>query len=133
MSGKRTGTIRYEIAPDIQARFTDIVRTLDLGHVDLERVVCLRSHGSSARRVVARCHGMSRVLQIALKMKALYALEFVAERFDKLSDEAKEEVIIHELLHIPRNFGGGFWHHDFVTLATVKRMRERYRRAREER
>ena len=129
MSGKRTGAIRYEIAPDIQARFADIVRTLDLGHVDLERVVCLRSHGSSARRVVARCHGMSKVLQIALKMKALYALEFVAERFDKLGDEAKEEVIIHELLHIPRNFGGGFRHHDFVTLKTIKRLRERYRRA----
>jgi predicted metallopeptidase len=129
MSGKRTGAIRYEIAPDIQARFVDIVRTLDLGHVDLERVVCLRSHGSSARRVVARCHGMSKVLQVALKIKALYALEFIAERFDKLGDEAKEEVIIHELLHIPRNFGGGFRHHDFVTLATIKRMRERYRRA----
>jgi predicted metallopeptidase len=131
MSGKRTGTIRYEIAPDIQARFADIVRTLDLGHVDLERVVCLRSHGSSARRVVARCHGMSKVLQIALKMKALYALEFVSERFDTLGDEAKEEVIIHELLHIPRNFGGGFRHHDFVNLKTIKRLSERYRRARE--
>jgi predicted metallopeptidase len=129
MSGKRTGTIRYEIAPDIQARFADIVRTLDLGHVDLERVVCLRSRGSSARRVVARCHGMSKVLQIALKMNALYALEFVAERFDKLGDEAKEEVIIHELLHIPRNFGGGFRHHDFVNLKAIKRLSERYRRA----
>ena len=68
MPRKKSGNIRYEVAPDIQARFADIVQTLDLRHVDLERVVCLRSHGSSARRVIARCHGMSKVLQAALGM-----------------------------------------------------------------
>jgi len=129
MPRKKSGNIRYEVAPDIQARFADIVQTLDLRHVDLERVVCLRSHGSSARRVMARCHGMSKALQVALKMKALYALEFISERFDKLGDEGKEEVIIHELLHIPKNFGGGFRHHDVVTDKKVKLMREQYRRA----
>jgi predicted metallopeptidase len=127
MPRKKSGNIRYEVAPDIQARFADIVQTLDLRHVDLERVVCLRSHGSSARRVIARCHGMSKVLQVALKMKALYALEFISERFDKLSDEGKEKVIIHELLHIPQNFGGGFRHHDIVTDKKIKLTREQYR------
>ena len=121
--------MRYEVAPDIQARFADIVRTLGLGHIDLERVVCLRSRGSSARRVVARCHGMSKVLQVAMSSKALYALEFVSERFDRLDDGAKEEVIIHELLHIPKNFGGGFRHHDVVTDKKIMLTREQYRRA----
>ncbi len=129
MHRKRSGNIRYEVAPDLQARFADIVQTLDLRHVDLERVVCLRSHGSSARRVVARCHGMSKVLQVALKTKALYVLEFISERFDKLGEEGKEEVIIHELLHIPKNFGGGFRHHDVVTDKKIKLTREQYRRA----
>ncbi len=129
MPKKKSGNIRYEFAPDIQARFADIVQTLDLRHVDLERVICLRSHGSTARRVVARCHGMSKVLQIALKLKALYALEFISERFDKLGDEGKEEVIIHELLHIPKNFGGGFRHHDVVTDKKIMLTREQYRRA----
>jgi len=62
MPKTKSKNIRYEIANDIQIRFADIVRTLGFHHIDLEKVVCLRSHGSSARRVVARCHGMSKVL-----------------------------------------------------------------------
>jgi len=128
MSKRKPGTIRYEIAPDIQSRFADIIQTLDFGHVDLERVVCLRSRGSSARRVVARCHGMSKVLQVALGVRPVYVLEFLAERFDGLDEAGRDEVIIHELLHIPKNFGGGFRHHDVVTNKTVKLIHERFRR-----
>jgi predicted metallopeptidase len=128
MPKKRSSGIRYEIAPDIQARFADIVLTLALGHIDLARVVCLRSRGSSARRVVARCHGMSKVLQVALSIRPVYVLEFLSERFDKLDERGREEVLIHELMHIPRNFGGGFRHHDVVTDKNVRLIHERYLR-----
>jgi len=102
---------------------------LNLGYIDLDKVVCLRSYGSSARRVIARCHGMSKVLQIAMQIKAFYVLEFISERFDKLDDKEQEETIIHELMHIPKNFGGGFRHHDHVSEENVKLMLERYRKA----
>ncbi len=128
MPKKRSKSITYELAVDIQARCIDIVRTLGLGHIDLNRVVCLRSSGSTARRVIARCHGMSKVLQLAMRAGAFYALEFISERFDKLGDREQEETIIHELMHIPNNFGGGFRHHDHVTENRVRSMRERYRR-----
>ena len=130
MPKTKSKNIRYEIADDIQIRFADIVRTLGLHHIDLEKVVCLRSHGSSARRVVARCHGMSKVLQIAMGIKAFYVLEFIAERFDGFSDNEQMEMIIHEMMHIPKNFGGGFRHHDHVTAKNVKGMLEKYRGAR---
>ena len=126
MPKKRTGNIRYEIADDIQARFADIVRTLDLRHIDLEKVVCLRSRGSTARRVIARCHGMSKVLQIALRIRAFYVLEFISERFDALSARDQDETIIHELMHIPKNFGGGFRFHDHVTARNVRQMLDEY-------
>jgi predicted metallopeptidase len=129
MPKRKSGNIRYEIADDIQARFADIVRTLDLRHIDLDKVVCLRSFGSSARRVIARCHGMSKVLQIAMGIKAFYVLEFISERFDGLSDRDQEETIIHELMHIPKNFGGGFRFHDHVTVKNVKGMLEKYQAA----
>lgn len=122
-------SIRYEAAPDIQALFLDIVRTLDLRHVDTDRVVCLRSRGSSARRTIARCHGMSKVLQIAMGNKAFYVLEFLSERFDKLGEKEREETVIHEILHIPLNFGGGFRRHDRVTAKAVAAVHDRYRRA----
>ncbi|MDD8014640.1 MAG: putative metallopeptidase [Acidobacteriota bacterium] len=126
---KKKTNIRYEPAPDIQARFADIVMALDLRHIDLERTVCLRSRGSSSRRVLGRCHGLGRAFQAALGIKAFYVLEFIAERFDALDEAAQEEVIIHELLHISQSFGGGFRHHDVVTGKRVRQVRELYRRA----
>jgi len=126
MPKKKSRNIRYEIADDIQTRFADIVRTLDLHHIDLDKVVCVRSFGSSARRVIARCHGMSKVLQIAMRIKAFYVLEFISERFDNLSDNDQTETIIHEMMHIPKNFGGGFRYHDHVTVKNVKGMVEKY-------
>jgi predicted metallopeptidase len=129
MPRRKKKNIRYEIAPDIQTRFADIVRTLNLGYIDLDKVVCIRSYGSSARRIIARCHGMSKVLQIAMQIKAFYVLEFISERFDKLDDKEQEETIIHELMHIPKNFGGGFRHHDHVSEENVRLMYKRYRKA----
>jgi predicted metallopeptidase len=126
---KKKRTIRYEIAEDIQTCFKDIVRTLNLTHIDLDQVVCVRSYGSSARRVIARCHGTSKVLQMAMRIKAFYVLEFISERFDKLDKKEQEETIIHELMHIPKNFGGGFRHHDHVSEGNVKSMHERYQQA----
>lgn len=129
MPKKKRKNIRYEIADDIQERFTDIVRTLNLDHIDLKKVVCVRSYGSSTRRVVARCHGMSKVLQIAMRIKAFYVLEYLSERFDKLDDKEQEKTIIHELMHIPKNFGGGFRHHNHVSEENIKSIQERYRKA----
>ncbi len=130
MRKKTRGAIRYEIADDIQMRFEEIVRTLGLDYIDLGNVVCLRSYGSAARRVVARCHGMSKVLQVAMRVKAFYVLEFISERFDQMAPEARDETIIHELMHIPGNFGGGFRHHDHVTADNVRTMLRKYQDAR---
>jgi predicted metallopeptidase len=133
MPKKKKKNIRYEVAGDIQKRFVDIVCTLNLDHIDLERVVCVRSYGSSTKRVIARCHGTSKVLQIAMGMKAFYVLEFLSERFDKLDDTEQEETIIHEMMHIPKNFGGGFRHHDHVSEGNVKSIHRRYRMAKKHR
>jgi len=129
MPKKKKKNIRYEMTDDIQRRLADILRILNLNHIDLDRVVCVKSYGSSAKRIIARCHGMSKVLQIAMRMKAFYVLEFISERFDKLDDKEQEETIIHELMHIPKNFGGGFRHHDHVSEGNVKSMQEQYRKA----
>jgi len=132
MPRRKKKKIRYEIAPDIQTRFADMVRVFGLTYIDLDKVVCVRSYGSSARRIIARCHGMSKVLQIAMQIKAFYVLEFISERFDKLDDEEQEKTIIHEMMHIPKNFGGGFRHHDHVSAENVKLMHKRYRKAKKD-
>jgi predicted metallopeptidase len=117
--------MRYIDAPDLKMRMNDIVNTLGIDHIDLARVECLRSSGSSSRRTIARCHALGKLLQKAMKTKAFYAIEFL-ERFEKLSKEDQDKVIIHELMHIPKTFGGGFRQHDFVCEENVNILHKRY-------
>ncbi len=105
--------MRYEPAPDIQQIAEKISKNF-FPHIILERVKYFRSYGTSSRGTIARCHALGKLMQRALGVKAHYALEFLSERFDKLNEEDKLKTIIHELMHIPKSFGGGFKHHDFV-------------------
>lgn len=118
--------MRYEKADDIEARMRDIIVKLEMSHVELNSVACIRSSGTSSRRTIARCHALGKVMQHALGRRAFYVLEFLSERFDKMSEEEKIKVIIHELMHIPKAFGGGFKHHDVVTERNVNKLFERY-------
>jgi predicted metallopeptidase len=117
--------IKYEDAPDIKENLQKITQALQFDHIKIDDVHCFRSHNSGSRRTVARCHALSKVWQSALKTNAAYIIEVLAERYDKLSDEEKTKVLIHELLHIPKSFGGGFRHHDFVCRRNVELLYKR--------
>ncbi|MEM4625468.1 MAG: putative metallopeptidase [Candidatus Pacearchaeota archaeon] len=117
--------IRYEFAEDLQAKAEDICKNL-FPHVELDRIKCFRSFNSSSRGTIARCHTLGKLMQKALNVKAHYILEFLSERFDKLSEEEKTKVIIHEIMHIPKSFGGGFKHHDFVCDKNIELQYKRY-------
>lgn len=121
--------MKYEFADDLQERMEEIVRVLGsaggMGHVDVNRVKCIRSRGSSTKRTIARCHTIGKVMQMAIGTKAHYAIEFL-ERFDKMSMEEQDKTIIHELMHIPKTFGGGFRQHDFVCDKNVNILHERF-------
>ena len=41
--------IRYEKDPELDARITEVATTLGMGHVDMSRVICIRSRGSKSR------------------------------------------------------------------------------------
>ena len=115
--------IQYILAEDIDLRVKEIIRKLKMTHIDETRVICLRSKGSGSRRVIARCHGLSRIMQVALTQKPHYVIEILSERFDRLSREDQTKVLIHEILHIPHCFGGGFRaHKPYVTRAKVQKM-----------
>lgn len=103
----------YEFAPDLQEK-TDFIAERLFSHIDMSRVKCFRGYGSASRNTVARCHTIGKLMQKTIGVKAHYAIEFLTSNFDKLSEEEQVKVIIHELMHIPKAFGGGFRHHDFV-------------------
>ena len=122
--------IRYELAEDIGAEIKDIIHKLQMTHVDGSRVACIRSKGSHSKRIIARCHGISRIMQLALNHKPHYVIEVISERFDKLSKEEQTKVLIHELMHIPHSFGGGFRvHKPHVTQKKVERMYKKFLQA----
>ena len=122
---KKNKVIAYEFAPDLQSTAENICRVL-FPHNKLDFFKCFRSFGSSSRGIIARCHGLAKIMQKTIGCGAYYAIEFISEKFDKLSDEEETKTIIHELMHIPNNFGGGFKHHNYVTERTVNKMYKEY-------
>src|SRR3989344_1186126 len=118
--------MKYEFADDIQRKAEEISAIL-FPHIKTANVKCFRSFGSSSRGTLARCHGLGKVMQKAMNTEAFYALEFISERFDKIDDEEKIKIIIHELMHIPKSFGGGFKHHDFVCEKNVHKHYRLYK------
>jgi len=119
--------IKYNPAPDVEKRMKEIIPKVGMNHINPVNVSCIRSKGSGARRVIARCHGMAKVLQIGMRRGPHYVIEVLSEQFDKLSFEEQTRIIIHELMHIPKNFGGGFRHHDYVTRRNVEKMYRKYK------
>jgi predicted metallopeptidase len=122
--------IRYELAPDIMARLYDLARAIgvDMKHVKFSGVYAVRSYGSSSRYIIARCHALSKIWQKALGIKAVYIIEVISEEFDKMSRKEQDKTLIHELMHIPKSFGGGFKHHNVVNERNVNKLYRIYLR-----
>lgn len=122
--------MKYEFAPDIQKVAERISRAL-FPYIKIEDIKCYRGYGTSSKRTIARCHALGKLMQKAINRQAFYVLEFLSERFDKLDEEEKIKVIIHELMHIPKCFGGGFKHHDFVCEKNIDKYYKSYKNKRE--
>ena len=97
--------ITYIDAKDIYPLFYKIIDTLNLNYIDLGRVKIFYSRGTTTK-AYARIYGFPRILQKALDIKPIYVIELVSENFNKLNDEQKIKVLIHEILHIPKTFSG---------------------------
>ena len=119
--------IRYELALDIERQLGQIARSLKMKHIDLKRVKGVRSYGSTGQGIIARCHALPKVMQLALGQEAHYVIEILTEGYERLSEEAQIKILIHELMHIPETFGGGFrMHRDHVTRRNVEKMYREY-------
>lgn len=102
--------MKFNLAPDIDSELKRIIEALGLTYINPLNIVAFRSYGSSSR-AIARIWSLPRIWQIALQVEAHYCIEVISERYDRLSQTEKEKVLIHELLHIPRNFSGALLPH----------------------
>jgi len=97
-------------APDILKDLKIIVAKLKFEHIDCRRIICFRSYGSTSR-ARARIWSFPRIWQQALTLPPYYIIEVLSQYFDKLSPDDRKRVLIHELLHIPKNFSGSLVPH----------------------
>ncbi len=119
----------YFYAEDVERMAYSLIKTLRLSYIDTGRLGFVRSRGSRSRYAAARIHALGKVWEAGLNLKPMYLIEVISERYDRLSQNDKEKVLIHELLHIPRGFSGGFVPHTKgVNRRRVDELHALYRR-----
>lgn len=113
--------MRYSFSTEWTEKAREIAKQLRFDHIELERIACVESTGSKTRHVIARIHTLGKVMQLGMNQKPFYVIELISERFDGQSREQQIKTLVHELLHIPHSFGGGFRHHKpYVNNRTVE-------------
>jgi len=123
--------IKYFLAPEIKKQVDAIASDLDFYHIVPQFVFCVRSKGSKAKRIIARIHGLGKIWQEVLNIPTAYTIEVISENYDRMSKEDKEKTLIHELLHIPGGFSGGFRpHKGYVERNTVELLYTKLQRVR---
>lgn len=100
----------WQKAQDVKKDIINILNTIDLPYIRPDRVFCYRTTGSKVR-AYARTWSMPKIFQDALGLQPAYVIEVLSDHFDKLDDDERKKVLIHELLHIPKNFSGALLPH----------------------
>ena len=103
--------LEWERAGDIKKSINEILTVLDFPYVDSSRIFCYRTQGSKSRSY-ARIWAFPKIFQDALDLKPAYVVEVLEKHFDRLSENDQKRVLIHELLHIPKNFSGALLSHN---------------------
>ncbi len=99
----------------------EIATVLELKYIELDRIAVVESQGTKTKRTIARIHTMGKVMQLGMGSKPFYTIELITEKFNQQNYPNQIKTIIHELLHIPVAFGGGFRHHKpHVNARTVE-------------
>lgn len=115
--------LEYFDAPDVKKLVDEITENLNLFHIVPQFVFCFRSKGSKSKRTVARIHSLGKIWQEALSLPPAYVIEVISEFYDKLDETEKEKTLIHELLHIPQGFSGGFRpHKGYIDRKTIEKL-----------
>lgn len=107
---RKNAKLEWNEAKEIKKDIVGILKVLDFSHIDSSRIFCFRTLGSKSRSY-ARIWAMPKIFQRALNIKPAYIIEVLSRYYDKLNEDEKKRVLIHELLHIPKNFSGALLSH----------------------
>ncbi|MEM4554310.1 MAG: putative metallopeptidase [Candidatus Anstonellaceae archaeon] len=110
--------MEVEHAPDVQQKVEKLISVFsssafapEFSHINQFRIICMRSKGAKAN-AYARIWNLPAIWQKALSIGAFYIIEVISHHYDSLSEEQKEKVLLHELMHIPKTFSGALRPHN---------------------
>ena len=122
--------MEWEEAKEVKRDIRKILKVIELPHVKHVRIFCYRTQGSKSR-AYARIWAFPKIFQQALGIEPAYVIEVLAKYYDKLNEDQKTHVLIHELLHIPKNFSGALIPHrglhKRINHGTVEQMFRLYK------
>lgn len=110
MAKQKDTKLEWEEANEVKRDIEHIIEVLEFSYIDPSRIFCYRTNGSKSRSY-ARIWAFPKIFQSALNLKPAYVIEVLAKYYDKLDNDRQKEVLIHELLHIPKNFSGALLSH----------------------
>lgn len=102
--------MEWNEAEDVRSDLTHLCEVLEMTHIPMQRIFCYRTDGSKAR-AYARTWAFPKIFQRALAVEPAYVIEVISKYYDRLTADEKTKVLIHELLHIPKNFSGALLPH----------------------
>lgn len=106
----KNSKLEWEEAEEVKKDVEHIIDILEFSHVNPSRIFCYRTNGSKSRSY-ARIWAFPKIFQAALNLEPAYVIEVLAKYYDKLDNDKQKQVLIHELLHIPKNFSGALLPH----------------------
>jgi len=107
---KKSARIDWQPAPDVDKRIKYLAKNLDFDWLNNDNIHSFRSENSKTS-AHARIWGLPRIWQKALHEEASYIIEVISEKYDKLSEKERDKVLLHEIVHIPKNFSGSLIPH----------------------
>lgn len=118
--------LEWSADPELTIRVRTLVDSIEFGHITQERIFCFRTDGSKSR-AYARIWAFPKIFQTVLEIEPAYVIEVINKYYNKLDMEEQTKVLIHELLHIPRNFSGSLLPHTYGNKQIDKEVERIYK------
>lgn len=109
---------------ELTERVRNLISEIEFTHVPKHRIFCFRTDGSKSR-AYARIWAFPKIFQTVLEIEPAYVIEVINKYYNKLPYEEQTKVLIHELLHIPKNFSGSLLPHRHSSGRSISREVER--------
>ena len=111
--------MEWQEAPEVKEDLNHILEVVDFPYIDGNKISCYRTTGSTSRSY-ARIWCFPKIFQQALSIQPHYVIEVLSKYYDRLDRDEQKKVLIHELLHIPKNFSGTLLPHRTRSRSVTK-------------